>query len=235
MDGITNKFSVYEFFGIWGAGAITMFYALGAIVVVLNIDVLNILKEFNSDYSLLFIFLFSIAAYLVGVVLHEIGRIIAQTFSLLFDFKSISQIRSKNKENKFYKFLEKHRGLMSCIKPIEYNKIKFISDTSHICEESKKSLSEATHTLKAAGQSNLIDRYHSIYGLTRGIWVGVMLHILLMVFLIVFYKILNTVSVTFLIADILGAIFFFIRTYRYYLVWIKNVYLQYDYYITYLP
>ena len=83
MDSIFNKFGIYDFMGIWGPGAIFVTY----FSLTLHDPILYFLRSngvsnpgFSDSY--LFIILYTAIAYMVGVVLHELGRLFADVFNI---------------------------------------------------------------------------------------------------------------------------------------------------------
>ena len=81
---------------------------------------------------------------------------------------------------------------------------------------------------------NKIDKYHSIYGQSRGLMFSFIIN-LISILVIVVLNYSNYISMSldwFVVAvllafDIVMIILFFVRSYRYLLSWIRNVYIQY--------
>lgn len=75
MDGIFGKFSLYDFMGIWGPGAISLFYFSFTV----NDHITSFLESCNITWpslseTPLLILLYTIVAYIIGMVLHELGH-----------------------------------------------------------------------------------------------------------------------------------------------------------------
>lgn len=89
----------------------------------------------------------------------------------------------------------------------------------------KITLDKMISYLKHNDLTRVVDKYHSLYGLNRGILVGLSIHLLFSCVMIFF---VCNKSLCFIIFDIYAIYIFYIRTYRYYTSWIKNVFVQYD-------
>lgn len=83
MDSIFNKFGIYDFMGIWGPGAIFVTY----FSLTLHDPILYFLRSngvSNPGFSdsHLVIIVYTAIAYMVGVILHELGRLFADVFNI---------------------------------------------------------------------------------------------------------------------------------------------------------
>lgn len=70
-----------------------------------------------------------------------------------------------------------------------------------------------------------IDTYHAVYALSRSLSLG---HIVHMIIVILSWMCTdNGISAVYIAIDIMMAILFFERAYRYFYSWIKNIFIQY--------
>lgn len=81
MDSALKKFGIYDFLGIYFAGVVIMAHVTISFPELLKcitsmFDINFIITENVSNNTLKFIFVFVIIGYFVGVVFHELGRII---------------------------------------------------------------------------------------------------------------------------------------------------------------
>lgn len=219
MDGIFNKLGIYDFMGIWGSGAVMLCYSFLSFLLVSKFDIISMLQEFNTDYSLLSIFIFCITAYIIGVYLHELGKLFCEFIGTDFNINHIKDINTK---------------MCSCcaakskkplLHPIKYRKHCVFQQLNKL--KSNITLDEAISYLKHKEATKLIDKYHSIYGFTRGILIGFCFHFLVFVILTIIHHFKLTMACISLF-DLFSIYLFYIRTYRYYTTWVKNVFIQYD-------
>ena len=79
MDGFLGKFGIYDFMCIWGPGAITVtyFYFTMKKSITMFLNFIGIVNPDISENYLLLI-LYTMVAYFVGVVLHEVGKLIVE-------------------------------------------------------------------------------------------------------------------------------------------------------------
>ena len=176
MENLFEKVGIYDFMGVWGAGAVTTCYFLLTFVQVKSIDFIGILQQFNADFSLLIIFFFCVVSYIVGAFLHEIGKRICELFPGTFEIQHISDIKFKRKG--FTKSISQSKRIwrfcLALFFPIKYRKLKLFEQVRDFNDD--QSVDEKTSSLKYKSATKIIDKYHSIYGLTRGIWIGFCLH-----------------------------------------------------------
>lgn len=214
---------------VWGAGAITTCYFSVTFIYVKTIDIIGILQRFNADFSLLIIFFFCVVSYIVGAFLHEIGKRICELFPRTFDIQHISDIKSKpksfSKSKARFKRLRQFCLALFC--PIKHRKLKLYEQVQSF--DDKQSIDEKIVCLKNKPATKIIDKYHSIYGLTRGIWIGFGLHIIcFLLWLIIGNMPLSSLEIGIIAVDIFAIILFFVRTYRYYAAWIKSILIQFE-------
>ncbi len=219
MGDIVNKFKIYDVLGIWLTGIISLAYYLIATIIMFNYDFWGLLKSFNSDYSILFIFMFLIIAYLFGTVEHEIGKWIADG-SKKYNVKNITDVKTK--------CLIHHKSVDNFNERIE----QLNNNAFYKRDKGKTTFDEANSYFKHLGKTDLIDRYHSFYGFSRGLFVGFVFYTAFCLALLLANLICNInlniiiISIT-LVLTIFLTLLFAVRTYRTYLEWVKNVFIQY--------
>ena len=221
MDKLFEHVRPYDFLGIWGSGIIVIIYSIFTGVVIAEVDFLSVFKEYQSDYSLLIIFILSVAAYFVGTILHEAGKMFCDFF-----FAAPEEVIKGEKPGK--------RGKWNVVRLIRYDfyettaagiseykqKEKVVSD-----EEKAAVLELMIAELKNSDAAKIIDRYHALYGLTRGIMMGILIHLITMVVLI--FSHFGTAMLVVTLLDLILLAILMLRSYRYYLGWIKCVLNQY--------
>ena len=86
--------------------------------------------------------------------------------------------------------------------------------------------------LKYLGKNKRIDSYHSIYGQARGMTISFIINIIFIIIIcvespnLIPYSNIRYIAYI-IIFDCIMFVVFLIRTYRYYLSWIRNVYYQF--------
>lgn len=214
MKDIFDRIGVYDFFGICGAGTVFIIYSFCSELYINESDMYVAAEKISNINSLFMITVFLILSYFIGTVFHEIGKFIAER-AKNFNISTIGEVLSSKKFAGEYKGIRKlnplnriRKDFKSHIEKVEHD-IKFHSVLSYF---------------KSKGGSTLLDKYHSLYGLSRGIFVGCLVHIIL-IFLFHF-NVLNIRVIRIIILDLLLAEIFFCRSYRFYLVWVQNVFIQ---------
>lgn len=202
MSDLLKNFGMYDIMGVWAPGSISLLYILFTIICIHNIDIISILKGFQSDFSIMFIFVFCILAYCLGVVYHEIGKAI-HDLKPPFTFHTLLKLRNKKHLNVFIK--------------------RFITLTSTECcpfENLNMTVYDALELVKRKNANiSSIEKSRSIYGFSRSLMISFVMHIFYCVFMYV-----NRIS----LIRLFGLqIYFFIalflfRTIRYYYIWIQK-------------
>jgi len=176
----------------------------------------SFLKE--SNYIVFAIIIFFVLSYFYGIVLHEIGKIV---------FEHIKQF-----DNNTERLCEKPEGSSNNrLNRIELEFTQYIKSIR--CFICKTDFNYALSKLKYSNCSlKKIDAYHSIYGQSRGLMISFIIHFMCL-YLFCFVKMDSIPISTFqvipyiFIFDFLMIILFQVRSYRYYMSWIRNVYYQY--------
>lgn len=92
MEDIFKKIGIYDFFGIWGAGAVILNYFIFTIMRIKRIHILWLLSHYETDFSTLFIFIFCVTAYFLGLIMHEIGKIFYELKGKKYNIEKIDDI-----------------------------------------------------------------------------------------------------------------------------------------------
>ena len=216
MSELLSHFGVYDFFGIWGVGIVSLTHCVLSTEIILQKDYLSHFKDFASDYSLLLILIYSVIAYLIGIVLHELGK-------WIFDVPQKYYIQQINEIIDTKRDFSKRCNRW--LHPNEYERYKVKRVLNNLKEDIL--LDEAISELKHEKRTDVINKYHAIYGLSRGLFIGMC--ITLIISLITSFNIkLNQATLLILGINIFLLFILYCRTYRSYMEWIKNVFIQYS-------
>ena len=202
MSDLLKNFGMYDIMGVWAPGSISLLYILFTIICIHNIDIISILKGFQSDFSIMFIFLFCILAYCLGVVYHEIGKAI-HDLKPPFTFHTLLKLRNKKHLNVFIK--------------------RFITLTSTECcpfENLNMTVYDALESVKRKNANiSSIEKSRSIYGFSRSLMISFVMHVFLLCIYVCKSYLIN---MAFWIADLFFIALFLFRTIRYYYIWIQK-------------
>ncbi len=212
MDKVFEKFGVYDIIGIWIPGALTVTYFL----LTMRDSLSNLFSEIGIDINglsddYIMIIIYTAVAFFIGIILHEIGKIIAD----LIPCFELSNINTRIYEKEIKK----------CPRVLVFKRIKYEYQQAHIknrivrnkkVEDFEKAISVLKYNKDVS--TSRVDKYHSIYALSRSLCLCFIIHAIFVLF--------NWNTLLF-ITDILLACLFYLRTYRYFHSWVKNVYLQY--------
>lgn len=221
MDTIAEKFSLYDFVGIWGPGAVTVTYYLFTTRSFFSefFAYINVSREELSQVYLL-IFLYTAVAYTIGIILHELGKWIYEGH-LLFKDKEIKtgiKINDKSIFPPIRQIQEDYDETIKCIiQPKEWT--EFFAD--NMCF--KKAYLCLKYDEKITTRRG--DTYHSIYGLSRSLSVAFILHIVIVI--ISNLSSFASIHIMLLLVDVALVLIFYCKAYRFYMNWIKNTYIQY--------
>lgn len=214
MDSIFQNFGIYDFLGVWGPGAITVTYFMFTLHDwIVNVFKVLSIDQMNLSQVYIIIILYTAVAYFIGVILHEVGKII---WNIPFD-------RLKNK----VKF--KEYNPICPIRKIEEKTVDAITTTIDLDEFYETSFDKAISYLKYNNNisTKRIDLYHSVYAFSRSMLFSFAIHF----FITLFSPLLldpNWLSLIFtLVIDAAIGLMFYVRAYRYFMSWTKNVYIQY--------
>lgn len=215
MDGLFNKFGIYDFMGIWGPGAILVTYFTFTLHEPLH-DFFGLCGITNPGISStnLLILLYTAVAYTLGVTLHELGRRIANFFNLFHANRVHDRDKIGEKPCKLH-----------TLKCIQWDYQEKIARIIPVDVYKAMSFDKAISYLKYHNiNTSRVDTYHSIYALSRSLTLTFFIHLLLsFIALIDGY----TISFWYFLMDTVVAYLFFIRTYRYHYFWVESVFIQY--------
>ena len=168
-----------------------------------------------EPYSL--VILYSAVAYLVGVILHEIGKAFAERTSW-FDPDTVINYQAPEVTEK--------RGLWWRIRQ---ENAEIITDSIKTQVSSQLNFHQAMAFLKYEGNMHTkrIDTYHSVYALSRSLALCFTFHIIAEVLAIMFTELHCKAAIGIMIFDIIMAMLFLGRAYRYYHSWVRNALIQF--------
>lgn len=212
MDSLFKKLGIYDLMGVWAPGAIISVYSAFTLKLISS-KVMEVLEISNKTALILLI---TVVSYLIGVILHEVGKLFTSRFDKSFNFKLMNISGCMN------------RGPF---KRIYYDYFKSINNTMGKKHYESLRFEEVYLKLKYTDKIDIsrLNKYHSIYGLSRGLFIGIIFHIVICLISIHFVKV--PIHHSILIVDVILAFLFLIRTKRYFYDWIKNAYIQYYYVI----
>lgn len=215
MDGALGKFSLYDFMGIWGPGAISLFY----FTFTLKMPIIKLLNACNLEFpslseNALLILLYSIVAYIIGMTLHELGHwlcgiLITIKHLLKKPIDTIKQLRL---------FVDIKHFFMTTDEILDEARLKYDSSETTKCA----SFDDILTLLKRNASSGTlrIDKYHAVYAMARSIMIMAMVHFCV-VYIASSYGYYISPFISYL--DIVIFLMFFIRTCRYYSHWVETV------------
>lgn len=215
MDGLFNKFGIFDFMGIWGPGAIFVTYFMFTLhgPICDFFWLCGITNPGISSTNLL-ILLYTAVAYTLGVTLHELGRRIANLFDLFHANKVHNRRKIKEKPCRIH-----------TLKHIQWEYQEKIARAIPSVAYKAMSFDKAISYLKYYNiNTSRVDTYHSIYALSRSLTLTFFIHLFLSL-IALFCG--STISFWYFFIDTVFAYLFFIRTYRYHYFWVESVFLQY--------
>ena len=227
MDKAFERSGLYGFFGIWIPGALTVTYYLFTMreffyKVFTHLEIKQ--NGFTGDF--LIIILYTAIAYIIGVILHEAGKLIADTFNCF----SFQLINTRNNISSL-----RHPKIFHILYRIRYE-YKQELDNNGIDIDKVVNFDRAISYLKydEGTSTKRIDTYHAVYALSRSLCLCFLGHIVLSLIVIAIILLpcyLNNWDckpyIYFCVIDFILLLLFFLRTYRYFHTWVKNVYIQY--------
>lgn len=222
MDKFLDKFGIYDFMGVWGPGTLTVTYYLFSLKLFFNFMQVQFEKRNFFTQSQLLIVLYTAVSYSTGIILHEMGKLVFDAFEAFQTEKFCQHI------TKAY-CIGKKRWFTP------FKNIKFDVCTAFnqcgirekLKDNKNNGFENAICSLKYNDKTDTrrIDTYHSVYALSRSLCLCFMGNLFFLILeTIAFNRELNLWLV---FADALFIVLFSIRTYRYFYVWVKNVYLQF--------
>ncbi len=218
MDEVVEKFGIYDLMGIWGPGAITVtyfYFTMNSNIIMIFRSLNIILPNISEQYKL--IILYTAVAYVTGIILHETGRLITEHLKC-FRTQKIKKLAYNG---------EISRGIGYRIKN-QYKKI--IEETIHDeIEYREMKFDEAISYLKYVSQTGTtqIDKYHSIYALARSLSICFMSHAAIYSIGTIIANNAGKITCIVVIFDLIMLFLFWERSYRYFCMWVRNVFIQY--------
>lgn len=234
MDGIFGKFSLYDFMGIWGPGAITLFYFSFTLYTPITdfLDSSYVTRPSLSENPLL-ILLYTIAAYIIGMMLHELGHwfngsLIAVKHILEKQTDKIKQLSVYNDIRHIFMTCDEILCEIDQQKSDKFSKIETQSQGQTTgAHKSIETFSEIITRIKCKTPTDTlrIDKYHAVYAMARSLMLMSIIHFFAC-------SLVNRVSdkdkvPSFLFYfDFVLFVMFFVRTCRCYSHWVETVYIQ---------
>ena len=217
MKELLDRLGFYDFLGIWGPGAIAVTYYIFTLPTFLQ-RTLGFLGVSNPEIlsGNMLVILYTAVAYMVGVVLHELGKLLCdhlfnltpQKCRLAADYLVSSPIPAKGIRREYKNTIE-----ATFLKEI-YDETPF-----------EKAISYLKYGHKSGKKK--YESYHAFYALARSLSLTFSIHAVLeIVWLFMGDGCCKGALCVFLI-DLALAVLFAVRTRRYCYAWVKNVYVQY--------
>lgn len=219
MDKALENFGIFDFMGVWGPGAIAVMYFYFTMHGSMEkwLDFFHISPPHISETYRLVI-LFTAVAYVVGLVLHELGKILVERNNRFkFDtVKGLYNFDEKSAKNIFYYIAEEYKHTTNPTIPAEiYKEMTFDNAVSILKYKDK-------------AETKRIDKCHSIYALSRSLSICFAAHAILELLTAVLQS--CSINIPLIILDCILAWLFYVRTYRYLCSWVRNVFMQWYYY-----
>ncbi|MDD6564614.1 MAG: hypothetical protein PUF08_06000 [Clostridiales bacterium] len=203
MEKLFEHIAIYDFWSIFGAGAV-----IGTSATIVLYDNFNDFISFDKDLQLFYIFIAIIIFYIIGLILHSIASLAVEL--PVFSFKT-SNVTVPIKNNAIRKYRWKN---------------KYVVGNQCINQETlDKGFKNCYNYLKLNNLTKRVDKYHSIYGMARSLSVG---YILISIKLLINNN-FNCYNFKCLTACLILAILFFIRAKKYFYRWIELVFIQYQF------
>ena len=216
MDKPFEHIGLYDFWCIFGAGAVILTCGLLAVIVDLDCltDIFKHLATFQSDWSLLFIFFYIIVSYIIGLVLHSVSKFAAHILSFNIE-KATKRSRFEECKVKWFKNF--------FVDTLQKHLYKYIVNNTRIKQKiNQDNFDECYDYLKNKDKTKRTDKYHSLYGMSRGLFAG----FFLLPFILLVYNIHNIFTYLFIVL----AVIFLLRAKKYYYKWVECVFIEYKYY-----
>ena len=217
MSGALEKFGIYDFMGIWGPGAIAVTYFLFTLEETIEATFLFFeIKMPIKEELYLLIILYSAVAYVIGVIMHELGKLLAERTEI-FKTTTVEKIAYGNaifggfgwRIKKEYKNIIENTICACAYRTFEFNRaLSYLKYTDNV-------------------STKRVDTYHSVYGMSRSLFLCFSLHALVELVILLFKSQTDFYRVVIVFIDLVLAYLFLNRAYRYFCAWIRNVFIQY--------
>ena len=235
MDKVLERFGIYDFLGIWAPGAICVTYYLFTLTAFFHriFEWCGITQRLLEKGTLV-ILLYTAVAYVVGVLLHELGKIVIDFFSC-FDTNRVIENVNDDKFGSSNRWHVRICHVRICHVRIRdeikrtIDQIKEHDSNFELKdgEDSKPGFEYALDSLKFTRESitRHVDMDRSVYALSRSLCLCFIGH-----FVLIFVECLlchTKLRLLLLGVDMALIALFLIRAYRYLYRWVINVYIQY--------
>lgn len=222
LDKVFEKIGIYDIMGLWMPGVIITTYGVLTLQSVVEWVYKTFkIASFGLEPKAIYVLMFSVVAYTVGTVLHELGKIIFEIFEPL-NLQKISYfggIANRPTGLKIIKQIQWEYNVQIDSIKINNNKL------SDQLNNGEVTFSMAHNALRYKyGLSERIGKTHAMYGSSRSLLMGFCIHLIITV-----WAMYNGLAVVPWICglDVALVSMFAIRSYRYLLFFARNVYVQY--------
>ena len=233
LDGALKKFGIYDFLGIYIAGAVITAHltvSFPCIVDAILTRFCEALTLNGNGETLKFIFVFITLAYPLGVIFHELGKILFDLFPSYKIKNVVAKIETiivtekcpkiSNKEIPF--FNKKYKSSAESLLPY-YRKCCKGKQSAFVPFE----IARSEIKYKDKRGTTRIDKHHAVYAFARSMFLYFSLNFFVGVIYCIGHNCSCAFSTILLVSDFVFAVLFLIRTKRYYISFVKNTYLQY--------
>lgn len=218
MDRLADNVSIYDLFGIWCPGAVSITYYI-SVYTVINWNEGSLNKLSSLPY-IIWILMYTALAFFLGIVLHEIGKVIVGFFGDMFSVKKEDDVSPSPISKMEIKTVLS--SVLNSLFPFKKIRTEF---KEQVNAQEEITLDYVISYFKFTNNSKLIDRYHSFYGLNRGIFSGLVLHLIFILIRMIMKQQADYIVV---ILDVVLSYLFFCRTYCCYIRWVKNTFQLYN-------
>lgn len=217
MKEFLDRLGLYDYLGIWGPGVISLTYFLFTLQAPLR-KLFQFMELENPGFErgyLVFI-LYTVIAYMIGVILHETGKLFSDHFLRLTPEKCMKNAYKYEKTGKFFGGIRNDfaTSVEENIPEEAYRKITF---------------HQANYGLRLSRKADKqkIESYHAVYALSRSLFLCFLLHPFAVGVALIAGSATYWNALIMIVLDIFLIILFLIRTVRYYYSWIKNLVIHY--------
>lgn len=217
MKDFFDRLGLYDYLGIWGPGVITLTYFLFTLQAPMRkLFQFMELENPGLEQGYMVIILYTVVAYMIGVILHEAGKLFSDHFLKLTPEKCMKNAYGRENVGKFF------GGVRNDFKTsIEEN----IPEVAH----KKIPFHQANYGLRLNSKADKkkVESYHAVYALSRSLFLCFLIHPLAEVLALITGCVTWWNALIMIILDA-GCIFlFWVRTIRYYYSWVKNLVIHY--------
>lgn len=231
---VYDRFDAYDFFALWGGGIIVLTYSFCITFLLLRNKLFYVVgfgqqfTTFLSENAVSAFVFISIIAYLLGLILHELGRWLFDIIGSIFccesvcDLYEIADRKELNRADALFRSNKFARRL--CKKRIQSFNDNYEKNHPDVNLDDSVSLFYMESFLKTKGITT--GKRYASYGLARSIFIGSVLNDLMVIILIAKFNIsvLSFSALFVIMVSLLVSITMFGRTYKSYLAYIRNLY-----------